>query len=196
MLYAFAQLVEIPAALDFVFENCWEFLKSRPTSLNLAESAPPSLPPSSQPTARLPARLPAISNTHAAILHLDCSKFELQEARNLTCNALSRPLATSTIELRLLWPGKFAPAVLSVCGTKYHRSEEASLWGTRYDIAVERLQRRHEYSVVGPLSFLATWRYGTHARGSASQYGFIETTEPRDAFWLLVSVAHVLGDIR
>ena len=55
MLYAFAQLVEIPAALDFVFENCWEFLKSRPTSLNLAESAPPSL----QSADRLPACSPA-----------------------------------------------------------------------------------------------------------------------------------------
>jgi len=53
MLYAFAQLVEIPAALDFVVENCWEFLKSRPTSLNLAESAPPSL----QSADRLPACL-------------------------------------------------------------------------------------------------------------------------------------------
>jgi hypothetical protein len=71
MLYAFAQLVEIPAALDFVFENCWELLKSRPTSLNLAESAPPFLQSADCLPACLPARLPAISNTRAAILHLD-----------------------------------------------------------------------------------------------------------------------------
>ncbi|KAE8452830.1 hypothetical protein EG329_013102 [Mollisiaceae sp. DMI_Dod_QoI] len=28
--------------------------------------------------------------------------------------------------------------------------------------------------------------YGTHARGSPSQHGFVETTEPRDALWLFV----------
>ena len=45
----------------------------------------------------------------------------------------------------------------------------------------------NEHNIVESLIFPTIQRYGTHARGPASQYGFVEATEPGDALWLLVN---------
>ena len=96
--------------------------------------------------------------------------------------------ATSIVQPGPVWHRFVALAVFvgREGRTEDHRIDEA-YEGTRDEVSVDVLYRRNAQNVVGSLSFPTTQRNGTHARGSASQYGFIETTEPRNAFWLLVS---------
>jgi hypothetical protein len=176
MLYASDKTCGDPAALDFISENCWELLKSRP---KVSESRRKRQ--SSQPTAydidRGPAPRYCISTRQSS------SSKKLSTSPAAACPGLSQNLPSNldVSGLGLLHPPscQFRTQVPPDSKGLFMRGRDTS--------SLLTVCNDDTITVVGSLNFLATRRYGTHARGSASQYGFIETTEPRNAFWLLVS---------